>query len=107
MSVYHQFQKIEQVVDCSDFTKTLQDLIVYLKLTTDDAEVEYDSVFNWMGIVEDGNYDDYEIEEDIRSNGSWSEDDLNHIKKTVRELNGLMISILSDFEKKYWCKSLF
>jgi hypothetical protein len=71
-----------------------------MKLTVDDAEVEENNILDWMAMIDSGDYDDYEIEEDIRNNGSWSDNDFAYIKSALRELNGLMNVALNDFQTK-------
>jgi hypothetical protein len=71
-----------------------------MKLTVDDAEVEENNILDWMAMIDSGDYDDYEIAEDIRNNGSWSDTDLAYIKSSLRDLNGLMGTALNDFFTK-------
>lgn len=100
MSCYNNFIQVQQVVNCEKFNEVMVNLMSYMKLTVNDAEVEENNVLDWMAMIDSGDYDDYEIAEDIRNNGSWSDTDLAYIKSTLRDLNGLMNVALNDFQTK-------
>jgi hypothetical protein len=99
MSVYHQFKKITEVVDCRKFIQTMDNLMVYMKMSVDNAKIDHDDIFDWMALIADGNYKEYEIKDDINGSGDWSDDDLNHIQTQLHKLIDLMNIILNDFEK--------
>jgi hypothetical protein len=92
--------QIQQVANCDKLNDAILTLMSYMKLTVEDADVAENNILDWMAMVETGDYDDYEIEEDIVNNGSWSDTDLQHIKKSLRDLNTLMSDVLRDFESK-------
>ncbi len=100
MSCYSNFMQIQQVANCDKLNDAILNLMSYMKLTVEDADVAENNILDWMAMVDTGDYDDYEIEEDIVNNGSWSDTDLQHIKKSLRDLNTLMSDVLRDFESK-------
>ena len=98
MSVANQFKSIEKIVDCTEFREKFESLMVYMKLTTEN--VNDNSFFDWMALIESGDYDDNLIKEDIYNNVDCSEDDFLCTKNKLIELNILLGGILGDVEKK-------
>ena len=100
MSVYSNYEKLKEVVDCKEFDEQLDNLVMYMKLRCDNTSVSHDNAFDWMAIIETGEYDDAEMEEDIENSGDWEEDDLSYIIKTLKELNYFFALVLRKFEQE-------
>jgi hypothetical protein len=100
MSIWAEFQKIAKIVDCSDFQLELDNLMVYMKMSGEGVNVNEDNIFDWMGLIDVGEYKNYEIDDDISNNGEWDESTLNTIKLKIEDLTRMLYSILDDFQKK-------
>ena len=100
LSVYSQMSKVEKIVDCKNFNEKLDDLIFYAKMTGDNVDLEKDIVFDWMAMIDSGEYDSTEVNEDILSHGYWDDESVSEIEKKARELRAELGIVLRTFEEK-------
>lgn len=101
MSCYNEFKKIVEIIgDDNGFTKELESLMVYLKMTGTNISVNEDSIFDWMAIIDDGGYPSYRLNDDILYYGEWDKDELDTIKLKTEELISIFYMVLESFTQK-------
>jgi hypothetical protein len=100
MAIYDEFKKIEEIVNCDNFNKDLDDLMVYIRMVNENNDVTQNNVFDWMALLDSNEYDEYELDEDIRHSGNFDEDDVNEIKKRLDSLLSKLNGCLQSFEEK-------